>query len=362
MLKHDPTSAEINTFMREAALMAPLNHPNVVGLVGVVTAGEPRLIALQFCEHGSLLSFLRSRTGFNALQLQSKYNIILDVAEGMVYLSKRKIVHRDLAARNVLVNADYLCKVADFGLSREVGTEESDYYAVSTTVMPLRWTAPEALKTRHFSSASDVWAFGVTCGEVFDDGAQPYPTFNNTEVMVHVQAGNGLPCPALCPPAFFAEVLGPCFAEKPEARPRFRGLARAVRPYLDAAVLNNRRAAFAHAGHGAVDRSSSRMDSMGTTFTAGSTSLSGSHGDSAMTSGTTNTTYIRPDDDPEEDQHENMHTHTTFSDSSASEVPPTMPSRESAAAAPETHSAVGSDVAFETHGAGSDLTTAESTV
>ena len=55
MLKHDPTSGEINTFMREAALMAPLNHPNVVGLVGVVTAGEPRLIALQFCEHGSLL-------------------------------------------------------------------------------------------------------------------------------------------------------------------------------------------------------------------------------------------------------------------------------------------------------------------
>jgi serine/threonine protein kinase len=110
-LSNSPTSAEIKVFMREAALMAPLHHPNVLALIGVCTAGEPRMIALQYCDLGSLLSFLRTHTGFQALQLNSKYSVMLDVAEGMEYLAKKRLVHRDLAARNVLVNADCVCKV-----------------------------------------------------------------------------------------------------------------------------------------------------------------------------------------------------------------------------------------------------------
>ena len=58
----------------------------------------------RFCEHGSLLSVLRKRTGFDALQLTSKLRVAVDVAEGMAHLAKVGMVHRDLAARNVLVD------------------------------------------------------------------------------------------------------------------------------------------------------------------------------------------------------------------------------------------------------------------
>jgi serine/threonine protein kinase len=114
MLAEGASDAEKDDFMEEAALMSQFQHKNVVQLVGVVTAGEPRIILLQLCENGALLSFLKSRVGFNALVLDHKLAIIQDVVHGMKYLSGLRVVHRDLAARNVLVSADFICKVFYF--------------------------------------------------------------------------------------------------------------------------------------------------------------------------------------------------------------------------------------------------------
>ena len=69
------------------------------------------LIVLQFCENGSLLSFLKKHTGFYELKFESKLKIMCDIAAGMEYLAACHVVHRDLAARNVLLSSDFVCKV-----------------------------------------------------------------------------------------------------------------------------------------------------------------------------------------------------------------------------------------------------------
>lgn len=63
-----------------------------------------------------------------------------DTCSGMEYLEIKKVVHRDLAARNVLISESCIAKVADFGLARE------ECYNLDVGKLPIKWTAPEALK------------------------------------------------------------------------------------------------------------------------------------------------------------------------------------------------------------------------
>jgi serine/threonine protein kinase len=108
--------------LKEAAILAQFNHPHVIGLVGVVTLGDPLLVVVEYCEHGSLDSYLET----HELNEQTRCGLAADCAAGLAYLSSLKFVHRDIAARNVLVSSQHSAKISDFGLSREV--LDSNYY------------------------------------------------------------------------------------------------------------------------------------------------------------------------------------------------------------------------------------------
>ena len=69
------------------------------------------------------------------------------------------------------------CQIADFGMSRAL--QDTEYYVSHGGKIPVKWTAPEALSYRKYSTASDVWSFGVVMYEIWAVGTKPYKTMTN---------------------------------------------------------------------------------------------------------------------------------------------------------------------------------------
>ena len=81
------------------------------------------------------------------------------------YLSSLAIIHRDLACRNILIDEGKVLKISDLGMSRETESDEI-YVQKRTGRVPLKWMAIESIIARQFTSASDVWAYGVVLWEI----------------------------------------------------------------------------------------------------------------------------------------------------------------------------------------------------
>uniref|UniRef100_A0A2K5S633 Ephrin type-A receptor 1 n=1 Tax=Cebus imitator TaxID=2715852 RepID=A0A2K5S633_CEBIM len=207
-------------FLREATIMGQFSHPHILHLEGVVTKRKPIMIITEFMENGALDAFLRERE--DQLAPGQLVAMLQGIASGMNYLSNRKYVHRDLAARNILVNQNLCCKVSDFGLTRLLNDFDGTYETQGGKI-PIRWTAPEAIAQRIFTTASDVWSFGIVMWEVLSFGDKPYGEMNNQEVMKSIEEGYRLPPPVDCPAPLY-ELMKNCWAYNSARRPHFHKL------------------------------------------------------------------------------------------------------------------------------------------
>ncbi|KAM6992625.1 ephrin type-A receptor 7 isoform 2-T2 [Tautogolabrus adspersus] len=239
-LKVGYTEKQRREFLCEASIMGQFDHPNVVHLEGVVTRGKPVMIVIEYMENGSLDAFLRKHDGqFTVIQL---VGMLRGIAAGMRYLSDMGYVHRDLAARNILVNSNLVCKVSDFGLSRVIDDDPEAVYTTTGKMqaimnviftpatdlrfteqggkIPVRWTSPEAIQYRKFTSASDVWSYGIVMWEVMSYGERPYWDMSNQDVIKAIEEGYRLPAPMDCPPGLHQLMLD-CWQKDRAERPKF---------------------------------------------------------------------------------------------------------------------------------------------
>ena len=158
-------------------------------------------------------------------------------------LESKNIVHRDLAARNVMLDSWLQAKVGDFGLARQ----DTEYETKAKGGIPVRWTAPEALKFRKFTSKSDVWSFAIVLYEVFSLGQVPYSHIqHNSEILGELERGFRLKKPEFHTDKkanenklpFVYKVMLTCWLENPKRRPTFESLHNDFRDF-DAAMVRN---------------------------------------------------------------------------------------------------------------------------
>ena len=137
----------------------------------------------------------------------------------MEYLAGKKCIHRDLAARNILVAKDYVLKIADFGLARDVQTK-GEYLKQGDGFLPIRWMAPESILHRTYTLKSDIWSFGVVLWEMMSLGANPYSDLTVDQHFVFLREQKRLQRPPNCSQEIYTIMLQ-CWAQDPFHRPTF---------------------------------------------------------------------------------------------------------------------------------------------
>lgn len=288
MLKEGATASEYRALMSELKILIHIGHHlNVVNLLGACTKpGGPLMVIVEYCKHGNLSSYLKSKRGEYSpykrkrvdsqrwttveedviegdlglgkiaqldictgtaecstveavqgntldtpeessdddhLTMEDLISYSFQVAKGMEFLSSRKCIHRDLAARNILLSENSVVKICDFGLARDV-YKDPDYVRKGDARLPLKWMAPETIFDRVYTTQSDVWSFGVLLWEIFSLGASPYPGVCIDESFCRrLKEGTRMRPPEYATTEIYQTMLD-CWLDCPTDRPTFAEL------------------------------------------------------------------------------------------------------------------------------------------
>ncbi|CAH1996822.1 unnamed protein product [Acanthoscelides obtectus] len=237
MLKEGHTDNEMMDLVSEMEMMKMIGkHINIINLLGCCTQGGPLYVVVEYAPYGNLRDFLRQHRPSSGYELavgekkekktltqKDLVSFAYQVARGMEYLASRRCIHRDLAARNVLVSDDYILKIADFGLARDIHC--NDYYRKTTDGrLPVKWMAPEALFHRVYTTQSDVWSYGILLWEIMTLGGTPYPSVPSVEKLFQLlRNGHRMEKPPCCSLEIYM-LMRECWSYQPNERPVFSEL------------------------------------------------------------------------------------------------------------------------------------------
>lgn len=151
------TSSE-ERFRNERQILAALDHPGIARLYdgGIAVDGRPWM-AVEYIAGDDLITYCDAGRADLAQRLQ----LFLQMCDAVSYAHSRLVVHRDLKPGNVLVTSEGQVKLLDFGIAKLLaGGTTAD--ATRTTQLSLAYAAPEQLRGELVTTATDVFALGIT--------------------------------------------------------------------------------------------------------------------------------------------------------------------------------------------------------
>ncbi|EMD33245.1 hypothetical protein CERSUDRAFT_142885 [Gelatoporia subvermispora B] len=241
-IQADSTNAEnitqdLKTFCREAILWKRLRHPNITPFRGIdSTSFEPGwAIVCDWMPRGTIADYLRSNTAANRLRL------ILDIAEGLEYLHRSKIIHGDLKSPNILVSEQHSACLADFGLAAMHFNNQLK--TITVAAGSLRWMSPELLDPEAYellksesTPQSDIYALSFVIWEIFTGRVPYYQYTNDGNAVARIIRGDRPRRPlraiGLGLSDQFWAFMETCWHPEPQVRPHVRAAVEYTREML----------------------------------------------------------------------------------------------------------------------------------
>ena len=152
-------------FLAEVSIIGRINHMNLIEMWGYCAEGKHRLLVYEFMEHGSLADNLSA----NALNWEKMFEVAVGTAKGLAYLHEECldwILHCDVKPQNILLDSNYLPKVADFGLSKLQNRGVLQHTSFSRIRGTRGYMAPEWVFNLPITSKVDVYSYGIVMLEM----------------------------------------------------------------------------------------------------------------------------------------------------------------------------------------------------
>jgi len=217
------SSATKKQFEQEIDVCYAMRSRYVVNFFGACTGGENLALVMEYMVGGSLFDLLSGKT---KLPWALRIRMIEEIARGIAVLHTNRptILHRDLKCANVLLDQEYHCKLADFGLAIAKASTKSKTQASAGTIS---WMAPELMTLKpKYSTASDIYAFAMIMWEVATRKV-PFEEAHNDMVRCCVLDGEREEIPTGCP-GCYTDLMQKCWAQNPEERPDIDGVLQAI--------------------------------------------------------------------------------------------------------------------------------------
>ncbi|KAI7746317.1 hypothetical protein M8C21_014133 [Ambrosia artemisiifolia] len=217
ILPDDPKSAEsIKQLQQEIDVLSQLKHPNIVQYYGSEIVEDRFYIYLEYVHPGSINKYTRDHCG--GMTESIVRNFTRHIVSGLAYLHSTKTIHRDIKGANLLVDANGVVKLADFGMAKHLDGQVN----LSLKGSPY-WMAPELLQgtpqkdtSPDLALAVDIWSLGCTIIEMMN-GKPPWSEHEGPAAMFKVMKETP-PIPETMSPDG-KDFLRCCFIRNPAERP-----------------------------------------------------------------------------------------------------------------------------------------------
>uniref|UniRef100_A0A8C2K728 Sterile alpha motif and leucine zipper containing kinase AZK n=1 Tax=Cyprinus carpio TaxID=7962 RepID=A0A8C2K728_CYPCA len=225
-----------------AEILSVLSHKNIIQFYGAILEAPNYGIVTEYASRGSLYEYLSS-VDSEEMDMDQVMTWAMDIAKGMHYLHAEapvKVIHRDLKSRNVVLTAENVLKICDFGASKLVS-----HTTHMSLVGTFPWMAPEVIQSLPVSETCDTYSYGVVLWEMLTREV-PFKGFEGLQVAWLVVEKHERPTiPSSCP-ASFADLMRRCWIAEPKERPQFKQILSTLETMKNDSKLPDQCNSFLH--------------------------------------------------------------------------------------------------------------------